>query len=326
MPLFNKIQFSLCLCQHFISFRNVFIIRLDIFFVQVDILRGFVGGPLTFTAINALNVTFPQSRTFNCSSAQENKNKWMHFRHVSPGLPRVNVETWLSLPPVGHRKRYHRREKMFLSDHFHVYSVLTFCLASGMKKMMRHVCTVFIYRCWSLCKLFSCWFFVALPFFPCAADESRQSSQNGLKIVKTTSECAIKQMRRFLRHRNGNSRCWDFWSFPEDNRRPRHKQTPSSDLFTAFRRQFITSLRLLICDYSWIFHVFALKFQLELSIRREAPWIINLNLFKFSFPFRSRKFASQDLLFLSWWHRLCVEKILLTLFRREVRVGVSNDH
>lgn len=217
-------------------------------------------------------------------------------------------------------------KKMFLSDHSHVYSVLTFCLASGMKKMMRNVCTVFIYRCWSLCKLFSCWFFVALPFFPCAADESRQSSQNGLKIVKTTSECAIKQMRRFLRHRNGNSRCWDFLSFPEDNRRPRHKQTPSSDLFTAFRRQFITSLRVLICDYSWIFHVFTLKFQLELSIRREAPWIINLNLFKFSFPFRFRKFASQDLLFLSWWHRLCVEKILLTLFRREVRVGVSNDH
>lgn len=97
------------------------------------------------------------------------------------------------------------------------------------------VFAVFIYRCWSLCKLFSCWFFVALPFFLLGSRtiQSEQSSQDGLKIVKTTSECAIKQMRLFLRHRNGNSRCWDFWSLPVDNRRQRHKQTPLGDLFTA---------------------------------------------------------------------------------------------
>lgn len=131
-------------------------------------------------------------------------------------------------------------------------------------------------------------------------------------------------MRLFLRHRNGNSRCWDFWSLPVDNRRERRKH--SFEWFIhclGFRRQFITSLRLLICDYSWIFHVAALKFQLELSIRREAPWIINLNLFKFSFPFRSQKFASQDLLFLSCRRQLCVQKIFINPFRREARWSIK---
>lgn len=49
---------------------------------------------------------------------------------------------------------YHRK-KMFLSDHFHVYSVLTFCLASGKKKA---ACLLGVYLsvAGKQCKLFSC--------------------------------------------------------------------------------------------------------------------------------------------------------------------------
>lgn len=71
------------------------------------------------------------------------------------------------------------RSKIFLSDHFHVYSVLTFCLASSGKKLMRCVCMVFIYQSWSCVNYFV---LIFLAFF-CRFQPEQKASQNGLKTV-----------------------------------------------------------------------------------------------------------------------------------------------
>lgn len=127
---------------------------------------------------------------------------------------------------------------LLLSDHFHVYSVLTFCLASSKKNDAQ--CLVFIYRCVNYFRVdFSS------PFF-----RVTKSLSEWIKNCKTTTVRAIKT--------NAPTR----WKF---------SPTQQEDVWRLMIYSLcflITLLKLLIFDYSWIFHpLFTFKFQLELSIR-----------------------------------------------------------
>jgi hypothetical protein len=112
---------------------------------------------MTFTTLIPSNVNFFLPRQHNLPRVRSivhyraNKNKWALFRHVSVSFPRaLRVEYWDVVFCPGHAIIV---KKMFLSDHFHVYSVLTFCLALRAHK--KNWCGVFAW-CLSIGAAGSC--------------------------------------------------------------------------------------------------------------------------------------------------------------------------